>query len=253
MNSQLQVFDYNGSAVRTVEKDGEIWFVAKDVCDVLELTNPTEALKALDDDEKSSLRISEGTSPKGGNPNMNVINEGGVYSLVFRSNKPEAKAFSRWVRHVLLPQIRKTGSYNTQKQFEVSTTDAVDAARIIFQSAGINGNQCALALDKIYRSHTGYSALETGEIALVVESKHQALNPTQIGKILGGKSPRKVNELLERLGFQVKVADLWQPTDDGQVYAVMLDTGKRHSDGSPVRQLKWDSDILNILQEDLDA
>lgn len=248
MNNALQVFDYNGSAVRTVEKDGEVWFVAKDVADILEIQNIRQNLDSLDDDEKGVSKI----YTPGGNQDMNVISEAGVYSLVFRSNKPEAKAFSRWVKHTVLPQILRTGSYNPHKQLEVSTTDAVDAARIIFQSAGIQGNQCALALDKIYRSHTGYSALETGEIALVVESKRQALSPTQLGKCLK-LSARKVNALLERLGFQVNIAGLWQPTEDGQVYAVMLDTNKRHSDGSPVRQLKWDSDILNILQEDLDA
>ena len=111
MSNELQVFSYKGAKVRTVEIDGEAWFVAKDVCDVLGLTNAREAISVLDEDEKSSVRISDGTSPKGGNPNMNVINEPGLYALVFRSNKAEAKAFARWVRHEVLPAIRKTGSY----------------------------------------------------------------------------------------------------------------------------------------------
>lgn len=85
--NELQAFNYNGAAVRTVEKDSEVWFVAKDVCDVLELTKTTEAIKALDDDEKSTLRISEGTSSKGGNPNMNIINEAGLYALIFRTKR----------------------------------------------------------------------------------------------------------------------------------------------------------------------
>ena len=109
---QLQLFEYKSNTVRTVQIGDEIWFVAKDVCDILELTNAREAIKSLDNDEKSSVRISDGTSPKGGNPNMNVISESGVYALAFRSNKPEAKNFARWVRKEVLPQIRKTGSYS---------------------------------------------------------------------------------------------------------------------------------------------
>lgn len=112
MEKALQVFSYNDKQVRTTEIYGEIWFVAKDICDALELTNPTEALKALDEDERSSLRITEGTSPKGGNPNMNIISEPGLYKLTFNSRKPEAKAFTRWVTHEVLPTIRRTGSYS---------------------------------------------------------------------------------------------------------------------------------------------
>ena len=108
MSNELQVFNYKEQVVRTVKRDGEVWFVAKDVCDVLGLSNATEALRALDDDERNTLRISEGIR---GNPTMNVINEPGLYALVFRSNKAEAKAFARWVRHEVLPAIRKTGSY----------------------------------------------------------------------------------------------------------------------------------------------
>ena len=251
MNNALQVFDYNGSAVRTVEKDGEIWFVAKDVCDVLELSNPTEALKALDDDEKGSLRISEGTSSKGGNPNMNIITESGLFALVLRSNKPEAKKFRKWVTGTVLPQIKRTGSFSIKP--DKLTRSIMSAAKMIFSAAGIKHNQLALALDKIVIHYTGESMLGISGIALEAPSNKQLLNPTQIGKILGGKSPRKINQLLEQLGFQEKVAGLWQPTDDGEVYAVMLDTGKRNSKGTPVRQLKWDSSILDVLLEELDA
>ena len=245
MNSQLQVFDYNGSAVRTVEKDGEIWFVAKDVCDVLGYKNVTQTLDDnLDDDERSIISI-------GRQGDTNIITESGGFALVLRSNKPEAKKFRKWVTGTVLPQIKRTGSFSIKP--EKLTRSIMSAAKMIFSAAGIKNNQLALALDKIVVHYTGESMLGISGIALEAPTKKQLLNPTQIGKILGGKSPRKVNELLERLGFQVKVADLWQPTDDGEVYAVMLDTGKRHSDGSPVRQLKWDSDILNILQEVLDA
>lgn len=115
MENSLQIFSYKGTRVRTVERDGEVWFVAKDVCDVLELSNAREAISSLDEDEKNTVRISDGNR---GNPTLNVINEPGLYALVFRSNKPEAKVFSRWVRHEVLPKIRKTGSYKLSMSTE---------------------------------------------------------------------------------------------------------------------------------------
>ena len=245
MNSQLQVFDYNGSAVRTVEKDGEIWFVAKDVCDVLGYKNVTQTLDDnLDDDERSIISI-------GRQGDTNIITESGGFALVLRSNKPEAKKFRKWVTGTVLPQIKRTGSFSIKP--EKLTRSIMSAAKMIFSAAGIKNNQLALALDKIVVHYTGESMLGISGIALEAPTKKQLLNPTQIGKILGGKSPRYINQLLERLGFQEKVAGLWQPTEDGEVYPVMLDTNKKHSDGSPVRQLNWDSDILNVLQEVFDA
>ena len=119
MKNSLQVFNYEGSTVRTVMLDGEVWFVAKDVCDILEISNVSKAIQELDDDEKSTLTISEGTSPKGGNPNMNVVSESGLYALIFKSRKPEAKAFARWVRHELLPQVMHTGSYGNPSAVRV--------------------------------------------------------------------------------------------------------------------------------------
>jgi len=244
MNNALQVFDYNGSAVRTVNKDGEIWFVAKDVCDVLGYKNVTQTLDDhLDDDERSIISI-------GRQGDTNIITESGVFALVLRSNKPEAKKFRKWVTGTVLPQIKRTGSFSIKP--EKLTRSIMSAAKMIFNAAGIKDNQLALALDKIVVHYTGESMLAISGIALEAPTQNQLLNPTQIGKFFG-KSSRFINQLLERLGFQVNIAGLWQPTEDGEVYAVMLDTNKRHSDGSPVRQLKWDSDILNILQEELSA
>ena len=118
MKQELQIFNYKNSQIRTVEQDGQVWFVAKDVCDILELTNAREAIKSLDDDERSSVRITDGTSPKGGNPNVNLIAESGVYALAFKSHKPEAKNFARWVRKEVLPSVIHTGSYSVRQPKE---------------------------------------------------------------------------------------------------------------------------------------
>ena len=105
-----QIFNYADKEIRVMTLENNPWWVAKDVCETLTLTNPTEAVRALDEDEKSTLRISEG------GPEVNIINEAGLYSLIIRSNKPEAKQFKRWITHEVIPQIRKTGSYSLVPQ-----------------------------------------------------------------------------------------------------------------------------------------
>ena len=109
MNNEIQRFDFKGAALRTLtDEAGEPWFVAKDVCAVLELNNVSQALTRLDGDEKSSITLNDGTP---GSPNKSIVSESGLYALVLASRKPEAHEFKRWVTHEVLPQIRKTGGY----------------------------------------------------------------------------------------------------------------------------------------------
>ena len=105
MNEIVKV--YKNSPVRIVEKGGEPWFVAKDVCKALEITKVDSAIRNLDADEKGAHTV----STPGGNQEMGIVSEAGLYSLILRSRKPEAKAFKRWVTHEVLPSIRKTGAY----------------------------------------------------------------------------------------------------------------------------------------------
>ena len=93
------------------EITGEPWFVAKDVCDCLGITNTGNAYARLLDDEKSSIRLMDGTSSKGGNPTFSIVSESGLYTLIMRSRKKEAIDFQRWVTREVLPSIRKHGAY----------------------------------------------------------------------------------------------------------------------------------------------
>ena len=161
MSGSIQVFNYNNAhEVRTVEKDGEVWFVAKDVCDVLELTDVSMTVAKLDDDEKLIQKL----FVAGQNRDIMTINEAGIYALIFRSNKPEAKQFSRWVRHELLPQVLRTGNYSANKNNPALPDNALEGAEKILKLANITGNQLVLALDKMYRSYTGKSVLLTSGI-----------------------------------------------------------------------------------------
>ena len=98
-------------------RDGEPWFVAADVCKALEIGNPSQAIARLEDDEKMNTLISNEGNQRG-NPNMTVVNESGLYALIFGSRKPEAKVFKRWVTHEVLPTIRRTGGYVQQDREE---------------------------------------------------------------------------------------------------------------------------------------
>lgn len=114
---ELRIFENPSfGSVRTLEKDGEPWFIAVDVCKALELT--ATATRRLDDDEKGL----HSTQTLGGNQEMVIINEPGLYSLVLGSRKPEAKAFKRWIVHDVIPSIRKHGAYMTPDKLTETLT-----------------------------------------------------------------------------------------------------------------------------------
>jgi hypothetical protein len=103
-------FDYEGSQIRVVTQNGEPWWVASDVCKVLEHSDVSKAVSRLDEDEKGTTNV----RTLGGYQEMLCINEPGLYSLILTSRKPEAKAFKRWITHDVIPSIRKTGAYSAQ-------------------------------------------------------------------------------------------------------------------------------------------
>lgn len=107
---EIQKFNYESNEVRTISIDGEPWWIAKDVCSILDLNNVSMALDGLEDDEKGISKV----DTLGGKQNMAIINESGLYSLILRSNKPEAKKFKKWVTSEVLPSIRKTGKYEIE-------------------------------------------------------------------------------------------------------------------------------------------
>lgn len=114
--NQLQVFNNTEfGQVRTMMIKGSPWFVAKDVCECLGLTNPTMSVGQLDEDERTKFNL-------GRQGNTNIINEYGLYSLVLSSRKPSAKAFKRWITHEVIPAIRKHGAYMTGETLEQALT-----------------------------------------------------------------------------------------------------------------------------------
>lgn len=103
------LFDFNGAEIRVSHNKNGIWFVASDVCRVLEIEHHRDAIAKLDSDERESVLV----DTLGGPQQTSVINESGLYSMIFKSRKPQAKDFKKWVTSEVLPTIRKTGSYST--------------------------------------------------------------------------------------------------------------------------------------------
>jgi len=103
--NDIKVFSYQDNEVRTIQENGETYWVLKDVCDVLGIQNATDVAKRLDEDEVTRFNLG------GLSGESNIVNESGLYNVILRSDKPEAKAFKRWVTHEVLPSIRKTGAY----------------------------------------------------------------------------------------------------------------------------------------------
>lgn len=115
--NQVIPFIYGSAEVRTVSINNEPWFVAKDVCSVLEID--TSQTRRLDEDEKGLHPI----QTPGGKQNIQIVNEPGLYSLIIGSRKPEAKQFKRWITHEVIPSIRKHGAYMTDNTIEKVVTD----------------------------------------------------------------------------------------------------------------------------------
>lgn len=128
MNNEIRKFDFRGASLRTLtDEAGEPWFVLKDCMSILDLGNPTETVKMFDDDEFSTTEVIDSI---GRRQQAYIISEPGLYRLVMRSRKPEAKEFQRWVTHEVLPQIRRTGGY-------IPTSDADDDMTILAKAVMI--------------------------------------------------------------------------------------------------------------------
>lgn len=126
--NDLKVFENpNLGKVRVVERNGEPWFVAVDVCRVLGLDDTGKAVSRLDDDELTRIKIGSGGQMR----EAYAVNESGLYALVLGSRKPEAKAFKRWVTHEVLPAIRRTGRYEAPGAEGITPAMVLEAAQVL--------------------------------------------------------------------------------------------------------------------------
>lgn len=144
MNNEIQRFDFRGASLRTLtDEAGEPWFVLKDCMSILDLGNPTETVKMFDKDEFSTTEVIDSI---GRRQQTYIISEPGLYRLVMKSRKPEAKEFQRWVTHEVLPQIRRTGGYIPTSEPD-SDEDIMARAVLVAQKTIERKNQQLQAKD----------------------------------------------------------------------------------------------------------
>ena len=260
MENSLQIFTKDNFSVRTIrDEDGKIWFVAKDVAEALEyseatISNMEKTIAHVPEQWTARKRIPTTSDKPTARPYqyMLCLSEEGLYFFLGRSDKPKALPYQMWIARDVVPSIVQTGDYSINKEQAILPSGVLDGAQKIFELAGIKDNQLVLAMDNVYKSYTGRSALQVGRIELAAPNKKQILSPTEIGRHFN-ISGQRVNEILAGGGYQHKINGMWEPLKDGEGYAVMLDTGKQHSNGTPVRQLKWNTGILNVVKNLLAA
>ena len=159
MNTEIQLFNFNSATMRVLtDENGDPWFVAKDVCDILSIENSRKATAELDSDEKNTVTISDGIP---GNPNKTIISEPGLYKLIMRSRKPEAKEFKRWVTHEVLPTIRKTGGYIPTSESDSDEAIIAKALLIAQKTIERNAQQLRAKDRQIMELETKAQALDT--------------------------------------------------------------------------------------------
>lgn len=195
--TDLQIFNNDRfGQVRIIPVDGELMFVAKDVCDCLEITKHRDAISRLDSDERGSVKL----DTTGGKQDIAAINEYGLYSLVLSSRKPEAKDFKRWITHDVIPAIRKTGSYSM-----VIPQTLPEALRAYADE--VESHNATKAIVAQQEQQIAEFKPVKDYVDKILSSK-SCLAITQIAADYG-LSAQELNKILHEAGLQRKVGDQW--------------------------------------------
>ena len=239
--------------VRTLTINNEPWFVGKDVAEVLGYTNPSKALADhVDADDKLNNETLLSLGQRGGW----IINESGLYALIFGSKLETAKAFKRWVTSEVLPAIRKTGYYQMPAPVQAFPAGSLAAA---ISDIG----DTAAAIEKVFAVKHGMamataSAMVEAEYGIDTkplkylmppEQYPGYMNPTEIGRKLGGLRAVTINKMLAELGFQHKEGSPWRLDEAGREYGEEKPfTNHGHSGYT----IAWNDLILKVLKLAID-
>lgn len=216
------VINSNTVNLTGIEIGGNPWFVAKEVCDLLGIKNSRDVISRLDEDEKDTVAINDGTP---GNPNKTIVSESGLYSLIFKSRKEEAKKFRKWVTSEVIPNLRKSGVYRVTENIP-DFMNPVEAAR----AWADQHEKFILAQNELISS-----APKVQYFDKVLETKN-SVPITIIAKELG-ISARKLNEFLKDSRVQYRVSNNWvlysdyqnEGFTDTKTYTYTASDGKEYS------------------------
>lgn len=194
----LKIFENNefGQIRTVIDENNEPWFVAIDICNALELTNPTVAVSRLDDDEKAkfNLGLSGGAT--------NVVNEYGLYNLILASRKKEAKQFKRWITHEVIPDIRKDGGYMLVNRYD--SEEEIMAKAVLIAKKSIE----RLKLENKQKDQIiGELKPKADYVDKILQNK-SLIKVSAIAKDYG-MSAQELNKLLHKMRIQYKQGDQW--------------------------------------------
>jgi len=250
--SNITPFRFDEAHVRALELDGEVWFVGRDIADVLGYRDHNAAMR----DHCKGVRKSHPLPTSGGTQEVRLISEPDMLRLVVNSTLPSAERFERWVFEEVLPSIRKTGTYTAKSAITPlkATAEAAKAFAPLVRVArllGCDKNAAAISANQAIYSMTNINLMQQlGHTHLEAEKQDSHwYTATELGKqMTPAVSARQVNLLLAEAGLQFKRGDVWEATEAGKDFARIYDTGKRHGSGVAVTQMKWSATVLAVLQ-----
>ena len=246
MDKQLQIFNNEEfGEVRVIGDFENPQFCLADVCRVLEL-DASQVMKRLDDGVVSIHPISDSL---GRTQMANFVNEDGLYDVILDSRKPNAKKFRKWLTGEVLPSIRKTGGYSVRDmrpllkgdEIHIIGTMANDIQSLFAVKRGI---AIAQAIDVV---GVNLNLKLDGLKQLIPPAEHKTgfLNPTQIGKRLGGLPPQFINKMLAEKGLEHKEGKYWRLTEAGKEYGEELPFTRNGHSGY---QIRWSEKVVDILR-----
>lgn len=252
----LVPFSFESHEIRVItHDDGSLSFVAKDVSETLSYVWAGSAtIKHVPDEWKG---VNSVLTPSG-MQEMATLTEQGLYFFLNRSDKPKALPLQMWIAGEVLPSIRKTGSYSihdqpsSKNQFVPSERSRLMIAREAFKTAklfGFEGNMAILSAENYVRNTMGGGILESmGATHLLADERGRVYTPTQLGLMMTPKMTAiQFNLALEKAGLQKREANQWVPTDAAKGLYEWADTGKKHSNGTPIKQLRWFKIVIDHL------
>lgn len=249
--SAIIPFQFEAHAVRVqVDELGLPWFNATDVCDALEMGNPSQAIKShVDAEDLQKLE----TLTAGGRQRQNHVNESGLYALILGSTKDAAKRFKRWVTNEVLPAIRKTGAYSatsTMAALPAPTHDRVTAILLIGEAvAKVPGVKTGITMAATLTCIQENTGLTTEVLRRALPAANEpicSLNATQLGKLLN-RSAKATNQLLASGGLQFRNdRDEWELTEAGEAWAEAMPYSRNGHSGY---QILWNPAVAEQLKE----
>lgn len=243
---EVQVQVHNGVPATTSRNIAEVFCknhkdVMRDIRNIIAGVDPEFSQR--------NFAPSDFVSERGKTYQEYLLTRDGAMMLIMSYTGPKAMAIKTAYikRFNEMEQLLKQRAAPKPAATALPLKDLIEVTKIVLEPAGIEGNQLALALDKVVKTKTGESALTLAGVQLVAPTQEQLLTPTDLGKPLG-LSARAVNKKLVAIGYQTKTDNGWELTEAGKrAGGVYLDVGKRHNNGTPVRQLKWPAAVARQL------